>query len=353
MENPATKKYNYQLNQLYPQYFFHATQYSEFFVISTTKNHTTRFMKDLQSLYITENISPENLEGLKATKYPMLSNNHKHLKRIFKDSTIPNNNLILLIEKKDLQDIKVQEQVFLQQIDDFIKKSKQNYSIGSDEVVELRTVNLPVSISAGRMKEVENQKEWGYNFKVDLFGDYTAPKIDVQDIPVEYLNLVQDNPDKSVCMIYNPKIKAPIVVLTKKLTDITQGSIRHAVMDSLELFGQKLIESEKTPQKVQDPHQQDSLLGKRDPKEEGYYVCYNLWVLLSHPPCVMCSMALTHSRISRLYYFEDQNLVCGQQGLESGCQTHNINDQSKTRTPQIFCDPRLNHNYNVYKISKS
>jgi tRNA(Arg) A34 adenosine deaminase TadA len=66
----------------------------------------------------------------------------------------------------------------------------------------------------------------------------------------------------------------------------------------------------------------EELLGKRDPKLDGYYVCHNLWVFLSHPPCVMCSMALTHSRVARVYYFEagkGLDKVCGVENLVNGC----------------------------------
>ena len=44
-------------------------------------------------------------------------------------------------------------------------------------------------------------------------------------------------------------------------------------------------------------------LGKRD---TGYYVCSNMYVFMLREPCIMCSMALTHSRISSLFYMDTQ-----------------------------------------------
>jgi tRNA(Arg) A34 adenosine deaminase TadA len=72
-------------------------------------------------------------------------------------------------------------------------------------------------------------------------------------------------------------------------------------------------------EKQREISENENLLGKRVPETDGYYVCHGLWVFLSHPPCVMCSMALTHSRISRLYYFENDKLTCGLEGLVGGC----------------------------------
>lgn len=80
-------------------------------------------------------------------------------------------------------------------------------------------------------------------------------------------------------------------------------------MKALEQFGKKILELEEEnnchinqDNKADEPDEAEVLLGKREPKTSGYYVCQNLWVFLSHPPCVMCSMALTHSRIEKLFY---------------------------------------------------
>jgi tRNA-specific adenosine deaminase 3 len=39
-------------------------------------------------------------------------------------------------------------------------------------------------------------------------------------------------------------------------------------------------------------------------KEEEHYLCENYHVYTTHEPCTMCSMALIHSRVSRLIYLK-------------------------------------------------
>lgn len=199
-----------------------------------------------------------------------------------------------------------------------------------EQVLALKSIDLPYQVSAGRVKEIESLKQWGYNFKVNTFGDYCQDKFSIEDIPQEFLSTQDTLATETRCIIYDPNSKRILVDFKKKIVDIQDTSIHHAVIDSLEIFGQ---------QRCSQPKEETELLGKRDPVQDGYYVCHNLWVFLSHPPCVMCSMALTHSRISRLYYFESEaDLVCGKIGLVGGCQTQKLNPSVDDKTPQIFCD---------------
>ena len=68
-------------------------------------------------------------------------------------------------------------------------------------------------------------------------------------------------------------------------------------------------------------------------KDEKKYLCTDLDVYCYGEPCVMCAMAMTHSRIGRLFYIET-NKDFG--GIESQVQVH--------------CNPCLNHRYRAFRL---
>jgi tRNA-specific adenosine deaminase 3 len=65
----------------------------------------------------------------------------------------------------------------------------------------------------------------------------------------------------------------------------------------------------------------------------GSYLCTGLDVGAYGEPCVMCAMALIHSRVGRLFYIE-ANVEFG--GIESQAQVHS--------------NPKLNHRYRAFRV---
>lgn len=73
-------------------------------------------------------------------------------------------------------------------------------------------------------------------------------------------------------------------------------------------------------------------LEKRSDDENQDYLCKEHTAYLTHEPCIMCSMALLHSRIARVVYAVP-NPTGG--GLGSRLKVH--------------CDKKLNHSFHVYR----
>lgn len=65
-------------------------------------------------------------------------------------------------------------------------------------------------------------------------------------------------------------------------------------------------------------------------EDDGPYLCTNYYVYLTHEPCVMCAMALIHSRAKRVFY----GVKCSNGGLGTLCKIHTVKD--------------LNHHYEVF-----
>jgi len=87
--------------------------------------------------------------------------------------------------------------------------------------------------------------------------------------------------------------------------------IKHAVMEAIGAYSQ--------------PHK---------PGMSGRYLCTGLDCYVSSEPCVMCAMALLHSRIRRVIYVGEKN-----EGEVGG-----ITDA------RIHQEPALNHRYHAYQL---
>lgn len=75
-------------------------------------------------------------------------------------------------------------------------------------------------------------------------------------------------------------------------------------------------------------------LNLNKPLNPSDYLCTLFTAYLTHEPCSMCSMALVHARISKVYYvFERKHGF-----LNSNCKLH--------------CLSSLNHNYEVFKAKQ-
>ena len=73
---------------------------------------------------------------------------------------------------------------------------------------------------------------------------------------------------------------------------------------------------------------------------ENDYLCTNYECFLSQEPCIMCAMALVHSRIKRVFFYSDSNRLEYPECNDQAYQTH-----------KLHVLDNLNHHYEVWKLS--
>jgi len=282
-----------ELKQILPASFDGPIEENEFVCIEILKKDTAAIMKSI------------------ATD-PRLQYKEKFLKRI-KNHTKDTN--LVLLGRKDL----------VTNLEDY------NLLFNLSEY-ELLFKKLPTEIPVLRRDEIRKQYEWPITFKDNPLQNYIEC-INTDNSLSSFLSknekLWDDSSNTNHCIIFDP-FNHNILAQTSRI-NCPSSSIDHVVMRALELVGS--LHKDTQP-----------LLNKREPftdelgniESSGNYVCANLAVLVKMEPCIMCSMALTHSRIKYLIYRDPHPHGWG------GCNT-NI---------QIFCDERLNHQYKVYLLSK-
>jgi len=91
--------------------------------------------------------------------------------------------------------------------------------------------------------------------------------------------------------------------------------LRHAVMEAI--------------QRVADAHMREGLaqLGAKRPRHEEEYLCQDYEVVTTHEPCVMCSMALVHSRVRLVAYRTPDHAFGGLGGKLSLHTCESLNHQ--------------------------
>jgi tRNA-specific adenosine deaminase 3 len=143
------------------------------------------------------------------------------------------------------------------------------------------------------------------------------------------------NQENLSCLLFQPKEN---LILSKiKISENSNNPINHSIMRMIRNFSADFLLQ---PQIIQEESQMNNtMLGNKRPSPYISYLDYSnqyyledLYIFTFSEPCFMCAMAVTHSRIARVYFLKD-NLTDG-----ALCSKMKINNYS------------LNHNYLIFKI---
>lgn len=132
----------------------------------------------------------------------------------------------------------------------------------------------------------------------------------------EYLNSVEAESDQGpgVCLIVNQKQK----VLAKGIDKCPFHPLKHCAVDAINKVSEILLSE----------------------KDTDSYICTGTDVFISKEPCVMCAMALLHSRIGRMFILESKS-------------THGCPPDGSISRLKIHVNSKLNHRFNCWTASRA
>ncbi|KAI8048390.1 cytidine deaminase-like protein [Syncephalis plumigaleata] len=155
----------------------------------------------------------------------------------------------------------------------------------------------------------------------------------------------------STAMMVNPT-NNQLIAMAHDTRDIDKHPLHHAVMNCIEMVAAK--ERASTSRKMNElgntSHKRsiDQILDTTN--EESYnnsnaYLCSNYDLYTIYEPCIMCSMALLHSRIGRVFYAIPHH---SNGNSMSSCATGGGGGALGSQY-RIHTHPKLNHKFKVYR----
>lgn len=124
------------------------------------------------------------------------------------------------------------------------------------------------------------------------------------------------------------------LIVTRSISQTETNPLNHAVIVAINQVAEIHRKAKSSTTLIND--NKDDLL-----EEYGNdYICTNYECFLSQDPCIMCAMALVHSRIKRVFIYRDTSTIqCGE-----------CNDQAFEKH-KLHVMENLNHHYEVWIIS--
>lgn len=233
-------------------------------------------------------------------------------------------------------------QIILTEKDNFKNLPKEIEDI-LDNLIE---IELPINkILTRKQFELVSNKYWPINFHLNK---YVESLIDLSFMKNEseimkhdfysrlVLELGQSKKSYSAALIIDPRSD---IIVASGFDQRNSHPLRHSTMHAIENVAKRQIKEFKNlSDTLLDPIQEirveneSEILEKLSKNlDEKDYLCTNYYAYLTHEPCSMCSMALVHSRISKVFYI----FKTGYGYLGTKLKLH--------------CHSNLNHKYEVFE----
>lgn len=228
------------------------------------------------------------------------------------------NNIIVITFLDEIQYLKKNIPIILSELDILQESTLQ--------------VNIPSMQPISQAQYEEAKKLWSITSFISSKEKfiYKHKEEEKNEILSIFSKLKQDK--EATCFLYDPQTRQ----ILSKGKEQKDSYINHAIMNLLDNYSRELLAKSNKEraigQKETTPPVENTieLFGYN----EQYY-CEGLYVFTIEEPCIMCSMALVHNRINRIYY-EKENKKDG--GLVSQIEINNY---------------KLNHHYHIFKLTNN
>ncbi|KAI8359144.1 cytidine deaminase-like protein [Blakeslea trispora] len=167
---------------------------------------------------------------------------------------------------------------------------------------------------------------WPLTYREDTRLDPKFTQQDVQIIEAHMRQLLSNWNTTMSCRIVNPVNNQ---IIAEQIDSRGKHPLHHAVMNCIDAVAKKESEAHGGIGRMKRPASE--MDEDNSSTEKGTYLCTGYDAYMSHEPCAMCSMALVHSRIGRVFYS-----IPSRTGALGTCY-------------KIHAHASLNHHYRVFR----